>query len=333
MIAQKAIEPRDHSKLMIINRSLKSIEHRRFFNIKDYLIPGDVLVVNDTRVIPARIFGQKSTGANIEIFLLKELQRDVWETLCKPGKRVKQDTEICVPTNETPLLKGICLETKENGNRIISFKTDHFKTVKEGLFSLGNVPLPPYIHETIEENDRYQTVYSDKHGAVAAPTAGLHFTEELLNSLKEYGIKIIKVTLHVGLGTFRPISEEKIENHQMHSEEFHVSPDSIKQICQAKKDHRRIIAVGTTSVRVLETIGKNIEQYIDGFSGSTDIYIYPPYEFKLVDAMITNFHLPKSTLLLLISAFSGRETIMAAYQTAIRNNYRFYSFGDACLLL
>ncbi len=333
MIAQKALEPRDTSKLMVINRSLKTIEHRKFFNIADYLIPGDILVVNDTKVIPARIFGQKTTGANIETFLLKELKEGIWETLCKPAKRIKKDTTISFPTNENPLLTGICLEIKENGNRIISFKTDQFRTVKEGLFTLGNVPLPPYIHETVEENDRYQTVYSDKDGAVAAPTAGLHFTEELLNSLKEYGINIIKVTLHVGLGTFRPISEERIENHQMHSEEFHVSPDSVKQIYQAKKDHKRIIAVGTTSVRVLETMGKNIEKYLGGFSGSTDIYIYPPYEFKLVDGIITNFHLPKSTLLLLISAFSGREMIMAAYQTAIRKNYRFYSFGDACLLL
>ena len=333
MIAQKAVEPRDHSKLLVINKRLKTMEHRRFYNIGDYLIPGDVLVVNDTRVIPARVIGQKSTGALIETFLLKEIQEGTWETLCKPGKRIKTGAEICFPTKENPLIKGFCIEVLKNGNRVISFTTDQFKNVKEGLFSLGDIPLPPYIHEKIESKERYQTIYSDKNGAVAAPTAGLHFTNDLFQSFSNQGIKIVKVTLHVGLGTFRPISENNIEEHQIHSEEFHVSPESVQIIEQAKKEGDRIIAVGTTSVRVLETIGNNLKKYTNGFSGNTNIYIYPPYDFKLVDAMITNFHLPKSTLLLLISAFSGRETIMSAYQTAIQEGYRFYSFGDACLLI
>ena len=333
MIAQKAVEPRDHSKLLVINKRLKTMEHRRFYNIGDYLIPGDVLVVNDTRVIPARVIGQKSTGALIETFLLKEIQEGTWETLCKPGKRIKTGAAICFPTKENPLIKGFCIEVLKNGNRVISFTTDQFKNVKEGLFSLGDIPLPPYIHEKIESKERYQTIYSDKNGAVAAPTAGLHFTNDLIQSFSNQGIKIVKVTLHVGLGTFRPISENNIEEHQIHSEEFHVSPESVQIIEQAKKEGDRIIAVGTTSVRVLETIGNNLKKYTNGFSGNTNIYIYPPYDFKLVDAMITNFHLPKSTLLLLISAFSGRETIMSAYQTAIQEGYRFYSFGDACLLI
>lgn len=333
MIAQKAVEPRDHSKLLVINRSLKTLEHRKFYNIRDYLIPGDVLVVNDTRVIPARIIGQKSTGAIIETFLLKELNEGTWETLCKPGKRIKAGAEICFPTNQNPLIKGICLQVLKNGNRIVSFTTEQFKSVKEGLFSLGDVPLPPYIHEKLESEERYQTIYSEKNGAVAAPTAGLHFTKDLFQSLSNEGIRIVKVTLHVGLGTFRPITEKKIEEHQMHSEEFQVSAESVKILEQAKKEGNRIIAVGTTSVRVLETIGNDIKKYNDGFSGNTNIYIYPPYKFKLVDAMITNFHLPKSTLLLLISAFSGREIIMSAYHSAIQNAYRFYSFGDACLLI
>src|SRR6056297_752047 len=216
-IAQKAVEPRDSSKLMVINRRTRTLEHRRFFDITDYLIPGDVLVVNDTRVIPARIIGQKDTGANIETFLLKEIQEGIWETLCKPGKRVKIGVNLSFPAIDHPLLKGKCLEIKENGNRVISFKTNHFKTVKEGLFSIGNIPLPPYIHQTIEEKERYQTIYSKNNGAVAAPTAGLHFSKALYDTLSNSGIKIVKVTLHVGLGTFRPISEETIENHHMHS--------------------------------------------------------------------------------------------------------------------
>ncbi|MFW5871597.1 MAG: tRNA preQ1(34) S-adenosylmethionine ribosyltransferase-isomerase QueA [bacterium] len=333
MIAQKAVEPRDNSKLMVINRALKTLEHRRFFNIMDYLVPGDVLVVNDTRVIPARIIGQKSTGAKIETFLLKELEEGVWETLCKPGKRVKTGTTLCFPTIKIPLIKGVCIEAKENGNRIISFTTKPDHSVKDTLFSIGNVPLPPYIHESIDESERYQTVYSKNNGAVAAPTAGLHFTKRLYKAISDYGIQIVKITLHVGLATFRPLTEKVIENHQMHSEEFCISSSSVHEIYKAKKQGKRIIAVGTTSVRVLETIGQNIKNYSNGFSGKTDIYIYPPYQFKLVDGMITNFHLPKSTLLLLVSAFSGRETIMSAYKTAIDNGYRFYSFGDACLLL
>ena len=334
MITQKASEPRDHSKLMVINRKFKTIEHRSFFNITEYLIPGDVIIVNDTRVIPERILGQKSYGANIETFLLKEHQENTWESLCRPGKRVKKGTKLLYPSLNNPMIVGTCLDVKENGNRLISFEAHHqHQKIKEMLFSLGEVPLPPYIHDSIEETERYQTIYSKKTGAVAAPTAGLHFTETLFKSILDYGVKIIKVTLHVGIGTFRPISEKIIEQHKMHSEEFHITSDSVKEIYQAKKNGNRIIAVGTTSVRVLETIAQDPEKYKSGFSGNTDIYIYPPYRFKLVDAMITNFHLPKSTLLLLISAFSGRNLIMSAYKAAIDNQYRFYSFGDACLLL
>jgi len=332
-IAQKACEPRDSSKLMVINKKFKTIEHRIFSDIVDYFVPGDVLVVNDTRVIPARLFGQKSTGALVETFLLKELENGIWETLCKPGKRVKKGTNLYFPNYSNTTITGTCLEIKENGNRVMAFETNGSSTINESLFSIGTLPLPPYIHENVEEHERYQTIYAEKNGAVAAPTAGLHFTKSLYEKLISNGVKIIKVTLHVGLGTFRPISEKDIENHIMHSEEFHVTSDSIHALIEAKEKGNRIIAVGTTSVRVLETIARDFEKYMDGFSGHTNIYIYPPYQFVMVDAMITNFHLPKSTLLLLISAFSGRKTIMSAYQTAIDNDYRFYSFGDACLLL
>ncbi|HPE39961.1 MAG TPA: tRNA preQ1(34) S-adenosylmethionine ribosyltransferase-isomerase QueA [Bacteroidales bacterium] len=332
-IAQKACEPRDSSKLMVINKKLKTIEHRIFSDIVDYFLPGDVLVINNTRVIPARLFGQKATGAYVETFLLKEVENGIWETLCKPGKRVKKGTTLYFPNYSNTTITGTCLDIKENGNRMIAFENNGSSTINESLFSIGTLPLPPYIHETTEENERYQTIYAEKNGAVAAPTAGLHFTKYLFEKLISKGVQIIKVTLHVGLGTFRPISETIVENHIMHSEEFHVTPDSIQALVKAKEKGNRIIAVGTTSVRVLETIARDIGHYANGFSGHTNIYIYPPYQFKMVDAMITNFHLPRSTLLLLISAFSGRQTIMAAYQTAIDNNYRFYSFGDACLLL
>ncbi len=332
-IAQVAIEPRDSSNLMVVNRQYKSVEHRRFSDIADYLLPGDLLVINDTKVIPARLFGEKNTGAKVEVFLLKEINEGVWETLCKPGKRVKKGTQVFLPSRENSKLIGECLEVKENGNRICSFETRNSMNLKDVLFSLGTMPLPPYIHEKIEHEERYQTVYSDKMGAVAAPTAGLHFTDELYQSLINKGIEIAKVTLHVGIGTFRPVSSSVVEQHVMHSEEFHVDKDNAQKIFNAKKEKRRIVAVGTTSVRVLEHIARDQAKFQDGFSGTTDIYIYPPYDFKMVDMMITNFHLPKSSLLIMLSAFAGRELIMSSYRLAIENDYRFYSLGDACFFI
>lgn len=333
LIAQNAAEPRDSSRLMVMNRKTKTVEHRRFYNIKDYLLPGDLLVVNNTRVIPARLFGEKETGARIEIFLLNERAENTWETLCKPGKRIKPGSMVFFELEGKRVLSAKCTEIKADGNRVFLFESLTDETERELMFKIGNVPLPPYIHEELKETERYQTVYSSQTGAVAAPTAGLHFTPELLKELVEYGVDIAEITLHVGLGTFRPVDVDTVEEHQMHHEEYFVKKEIADKIFMAKKEGRRIIAVGTTSIRVLETIVDLNRDENGGFSGSTDIFIYPPYQFKMVDALITNFHLPKSTLLILLSAFADREFIMSAYQTAINEKYRFYSFGDACLIL
>lgn len=336
LIAQEAVEPRDHSRLMVMNRKSKTLEHRRFYHLPEYLIPGDLLVLNNTRVIRARLFGQKETGANIEIFLLKRHNdlEDTWVALAKPGKRIKAGTVIDIKKDGETVLKTECLEKCDGGKVIVKFNAVKKGQTVEGLLKeTGNVPLPPYINRELEEDERYQTVYAKEEGAVAAPTAGLHFTPDLMQSIEEMGVGFATATLHVGLGTFRPVEAEDVEEHTMHSERFFLRSGEAEKIFKAKREKRRIIAVGTTSVRVLETIANMTPDQEGHYSGETDIYIYPPYRFKLVDTMITNFHLPKSTLLLLLSAFAGREFVLASYARAVEKQYRFFSLGDSCLIL
>lgn len=326
LIAQKPIEKRDHSKLLVLDKKNGEIIHERFDNIINYLNKGDVLVINNTKVIPARLIGIKEeTGAVIEVLMLKNLNDDIWECLCKPAKRVKEGTVIKFSDE----LVAKCISVLEDGIR-------HFKFIYNGILleildKLGDMPLPPYIHEKLEDKNRYQTVYAKESGSAAAPTAGLHFTEELLLKIKEKGIEIEEVTLHVGLGTFRPVSESDITKHKMHSEFYSMSENTANNLNIAKKEGRRIISVGTTTTRTLETI-MNLYGKFKECSGWTDIFIYPGYEFKGVDALITNFHLPKSTLVMLVSAFAGKENIMNAYNNAVENKYRFFSFGDSMFI-
>jgi len=325
-IAQTPIKNRSESKLMIMNKNDGSIEHTKFFNIKNYFNKGDVLVLNNTKVLPARLFGKKSeNGANIEILLLKNIKEDNWECLAKPAKRLHIGTEI-VFSDE---LKCIVIEKKEDGIVIVDFKY-------EGIFleiieKLGLMPLPPYIHETLEEQNRYQTVYAKHLGSAAAPTAGLHFTNELLEELKDMGVIICYVTLHVGLGTFRPVEVDNILLHHMHSEYYEMNKEVANILNNAKLNKNKIYAVGTTSTRVLETVMNKYNEFRE-CSGNTDIFIYPGYKFLGIDGLITNFHLPKSTLLMLVSALSKREFILNAYEIAKLNNYRFFSFGDAMFI-
>lgn len=325
-IAQTPLQNRSESKLMVMDKNTGKIEHTKFYNIKNYLHKGDVLVLNNTKVIPARLYGKKSdTEANIEILLLKNIENDVWECLARPQKRLHVGTEIIF--NEE--LKAKVIEKKEEGIVIVDF-------IYEGIFleiieKIGLMPLPPYIHEKLKEQDRYQTVYAKYLGSAAAPTAGLHFTNELLEELKNMGIIICYVTLHVGLGTFRPVEVENILEHHMHSEYYEMTEEVADILNKAKKDQRKIYAVGTTSTRVLETVASKYNEFIK-CSGNTDIFIYPGYKFKGVDGLITNFHLPKSTLLMLVSALSKREFILNAYEIAKENNYRFFSFGDAMFI-
>lgn len=327
LIAQHPLENRVESKLLILDKTTGEIQHKRFKNIIEYLNPGDTLVLNDTRVLPARLFGNR-TGKeeSIEVLLLKRIEKDKWETLVKPGKKMKVGTTIDFGNG---ILKGEVLSIGEEGTRIIDF-------IYEGIFEevldqLGEMPLPPYITEKLEDKERYQTVYSKNLGSAAAPTAGLHFTNELLIDIKDKGINIVYLTLHVGLGTFRPVKVDDINDHHMHSEYYELSDEAANILNNTKKKGGRIIAVGTTSTRTLETIGSD-EGKLYKKSGWTDIFIYPGYKFKVVDALITNFHLPESTLMMLVSAFASREIIMNAYQIAIDNNYRFFSFGDAMFL-
>lgn len=327
LIAQHPLENRVESKLLILDKTTGEIQHKRFKNIIEYLNPGDTLVLNDTRVLPARLFGNR-TGKeeSIEVLLLKRIEKDKWETLVKPGKKMKVGTTIEFGNG---ILKGEVLSIGEEGTRIIDF-------IYEGIFEevldqLGEMPLPPYITEKLEDKERYQTVYSKNLGSAAAPTAGLHFTNELLIDIKDKGINIVYLTLHVGLGTFRPVKVDDINDHHMHSEYYELSDEAANILNNTKKKGGRIIAVGTTSTRTLETIGSD-EGKLYKKSGWTDIFIYPGYKFKVVDALITNFHLPESTLMMLVSAFASREIIMNAYQIAIDNNYRFFSFGDAMFL-
>lgn len=323
LIAQTPLENRSESKLMVLDKN-GNIEHKHFYNIIDYLNEGDSLVINDTKVIPARIIGIKeSTGAVIELLLLKDLKNNKWECLAKPQKRLKVNTIISFGEG---LLKARVYEILEEGITRIELLYDGI--LMEILDKLGTMPLPPYIHEKLKDKDRYQTVYAKNYGSAAAPTAGLHFTEELLNSIKKKGVNIVHITLHVGLGTFRPVSVEDVTKHKMHTEHYIVTKESADILNKTKEAGKKIIAVGTTSTRTLETVLRDNDKFI-ACSGDTDIFIYPGYKFKAIDGLITNFHLPKSTLVMLVSAFSKKEYILNAYKIAVENNYRFFSFGDA----
>ena len=324
LIAQSAMEPRDHSKLMVLEKNKQVIEHKKFYNISDYLKKGDVLVVNRTRVIPARLFGKKDTGSILECFLLKRIDLNTWEVLLKPAKKLKIGQKIVFLEGK---LEAVLKEVKDDGNRILEFIYEG--NFEEILDELGEMPLPPYITEKLKDKNRYQTVYAKEGESVAAPTAGLHFTNELLEKLKDSGVELTEIYL-VGLGTFRPVQTENILEHKMHHEKYHIPEESAEIINRAKREGRRIIAVGTTTVRTLES-SNNGAEVISG-DGETDIFIYGDYKFKIVDALITNFHLPKSTLLMLISAFAGKNFIFTAYETAIQEKYRFYSFGDAMFI-
>ena len=327
LIAQTPINKRDESKLMVLNKETGTIEHRHFADIIDYLTPNDVLVLNDTKVMPARLIGQKEdTNGHIELLLLKNTKNNIYECLCKPAKRVKVGTIV---TFGDGILKAKCIEVKEEGIREFEFLYDGI--FYEILDKLGEMPLPPYIHKKLKDKNRYQTVYAKNIGSAAAPTAGLHFTQELLEKLKNKGITICYVTLHVGLGTFRPVNVEDVTTHKMHSEFYTINEETAKILNQAKKEGKNIVSVGTTTTRVLETV-MNQYQTFKECSGYTSIFIYPGYQFKAVDSLITNFHLPKSTLIMLVSAFCSKEIIMNAYSEAIKNNYRFFSFGDSMFI-
>ncbi len=324
LIAQTPLENRDDSRLMTLDKNTGEVNHKTFKDILEYLGDNDVLVLNDTRVIPARLFGIKSeTNAEIEILLLSRKDINTWETLTKPAKRLKLGTKIIFGDK---LLTGTVKEIGEEGIRTIEFEYEGF--FENVLDMLGNMPLPPYIHEKLKDRERYQTVYSKATGSCAAPTAGLHFTREILQKLKNKGVQIEYVTLHVGLGTFRPVKSDNILEHKMHKEYFEISDDVKHRLNESKKNGKRIVCVGTTSVRTLESSATSLNILKRG-SGWTDIFIYPSYEFKFVDAMITNFHLPESTLIMMISAFAGKDYVMNAYEKAIKEKYRFFSFGDA----
>lgn len=327
LIAQHPLEKRDESRLMVLNKKTGELEHKVFKDIINYLNPGDCLVLNDTRVMPARLYGAKEgSGGKMEFLLLRRYPDDVWETLVKPGKRGKVGARFVFGNGE---LTGEIVEVLENGNRKIKFFYEGI--FEEVLDRLGEMPLPPYIEEKLEDRERYQTVYSKEVGSAAAPTAGLHFTKELLEEIKAKGVKIAFVTLHVGLGTFRPVKAENIEEHEMHSEFYILDEENAEIINNAKQNGGRVIAVGTTSNRTLESIASE-DGVVKPQTGYTSIFIYPGYKFKIVDAIITNFHLPESTLIMLISAFSTREIVMNAYRTAVENKYRFFSFGDAMFI-
>ena len=325
LIAQKPVEPRDNSRLLLFCRQTEEIQDKHFYDILDFLHKGDVLVVNNTRVLPARLFGYKDTGAKIEILLQKRIDLTTWEVIARPFKRLKEGTEIHFSEN----LSLTVLEKKEYGECKVKFNfTGAFE---ERLDEVGQVPLPPYIHEKLKDKERYQTVYSKVEGSSAAPTAGLHFTNELLQKLQEKGVELIEVLLHVGLGTFRPVKEDDILNHNMHSEYIEMTDENADKINKAKAEGRRIIAVGTTSVRVLESVATE-EGRVKAYKGETSIFIYPSYKFKIVDGLITNFHLPESTLIMLVSAFAGYDQTMKIYNHAVKERYRFFSFGDAMFI-
>ena len=326
LIAQTPIEKRDESRLMVLDRSKQTIEHRKFKDIVEYLKPGDVLVRNNTKVIPARLYGRKETGAHVEFLLLNNIEGDIWECIVRPGNKLHVGAKVIFGDG---LLKAEVLETMEGGTRKVKFSYDGI--FNEILDKVGLMPLPPYIHEALKDNDRYQTVYAKYEGSAAAPTAGLHFTEELLQKVQDMGVEIANVTLHVGIGTFRPVKEENVEEHKMHTEHFYIKKEDVEKINNAKKQGKRVIAVGTTSCRVLETIADE-NGFVKETEADTGIFIYPGYKFKCLDGLITNFHLPQSTLLMLVSALAGKDYIMRAYKEAVKEKYRFFSFGDAMFI-
>lgn len=328
LIAQDPLEDRSSSRLMVLDKSTGEVEHKTFKNILEYLRPGDCLVLNNTRVIPARLFGVKEgTLAKIELLLLKRRENDIWETLVKPGKKARVGTKIVFGDG---LLTGEIIDVVDDGNRLIQFKYEGI--FEEILDQLGQMPLPPYITHQLEDKNRYQTVYAKHDGSAAAPTAGLHFTKELLEQVKEMGVEIAEVTLHVGLGTFRPVKVDNIFEHHMHSEFYMVSEEAAETINRAKDSGHRVIAVGTTSTRTMEAAADENGR-MHACSGWTEIFIYPGYQFKVIDGLITNFHLPESTLVMLVSALAGREHVLNAYEQAVQERYRFFSFGDAMLII
>ena len=331
LIAQDPLEDRSSSRLLVLDKKTGEIEHHTFRDVVSYLKKGDCLVINDTKVIPARLFGVKEdTQAKIEVLLLKRKENDIWETLVKPGKKAKPGTVISFGDG---LLKGTVVDVIEDGNRLIQFSYDHSKyTIYDILDKIGNMPLPPYITEKLEDKSRYQTVYAKHEGSAAAPTAGLHFTKELLKEIEDMGVTIAHVTLHVGLGTFRPVKVDNVLDHHMHSEFYVVEEEEAKKVNDAKKNGGRVICVGTTSCRTVES-ATGEDGILKAGSGWTDIFIYPGYRFKILDGLITNFHLPESTLVMLVSALAGRDHVLHAYEEAIKERYRFFSFGDATLII
>jgi len=329
LIAQTPLPNREDSKLMVLDKKTGNTRHEMFPAILSYLREGDCLVLNDTRVMPARLYGvKKETGAKVEVLLLKQIEGDKWETLVKPAKRLKVGTKVTFGDGR---LKATCIDTLEHGGRILEFTYEGI--FYEVLDSLGEMPLPPYIKEQLEDRERYQTVFAREHGSAAAPTAGLHFTERLLEAIRKKGVHIAFITLHVGLGTFRPVNVEDIEEHDMHAEFYQMTEGTARLLNEVKENGGRIIAVGTTSTRTLETIASKHNGMFAAESGWTDIFIYPGYEFRAIDGMVTNFHLPKSTLIMLVSALAGRENVLKAYEEAVKERYRFFSFGDAMLIV
>ena len=328
LIAQDPLEDRTASRLLVLNRETGAVEHKIFSDVIDYLNEGDCLVINNTRVIPARLIGEKEgTGGKVEVLLLKRRANDVWETLVKPGKKLKPGAKITFGDGR---LRAEVLEVVEEGNRLVIF---HYEGIfEEILDSLGEMPLPPYITHKLEDKEMYQTVYAKFDGSAAAPTAGLHFTKELLNKIEEKGIKISSITLHVGLGTFRPVKVDDVNNHHMHTEWYEVNAEAAEIINETKRNGGRVICVGTTSCRTIESVADD-NGYMKAKTGETDIFIYPGYKFKVMDGLITNFHLPESTLVMLVSAFAGKENVLSAYETAVKEKYRFFSFGDAMILI
>ena len=326
LIAQTPAEPRDSSRLLVYNRTTDKVEHRIFHDIKDYLKKGDVLVVNNTKVLPARIYAHTEHGGRVEVLLLKRISALRWEVLVKPGKKCRPGTHLVVDEGLSLTVSSVT----ESGERIVDFECEG--VFEEALERVGSMPLPPYIHEKLKDKNRYQTVYAKTDGSAAAPTAGLHFTPQLLQEIKDMGVEVAEVLLHVGLGTFRPVKEDAVTDHKMHSEYFEVSQSAADIINRAKREGRRVIAVGTTSVRTLESAAAE-DGTLSPCRGNTSIFIYPPYKFKCVDCLITNFHLPESTLIMLVAAMVGREKILELYNIAVEEKYRFFSFGDAMLIL
>ena len=325
-IAQTPAQPRDSSRLLVYHRDTGAVEHKIFRDVIDYLVPGDVLVVNRTRVLPARLYAHTENGGAVEVLLLKRLSLTEWEVLVRPGRKCRPGTRLTVSEELSLEVRSVT----DSGERIVDFIYNG--TFEDILSRVGNMPLPPYIHEKLSDPERYQTVYSRENGSAAAPTAGLHFTPELLARIREKGVEIAEVLLHVGLGTFRPVKEENVLDHKMHSEYYEVSEEAAGTVNRARREGRRIICVGTTSVRTVETVADE-NGFLHPCKGNTEIFIYPPYRFKCVDALITNFHLPESTLLMLVSAFSSREEMLRVYKTAVGEGYRFFSFGDAMMIV